>query len=143
MPRQLANAHAFPWLGQEVGAERIPAGWAERSVATPEVLNSHHLLWELAVGVRLGRAVGGARKGEPIQNLSQPQDGRLAPPASGTRTNRLASSSLGSHHPQSEGCKPAQRAPGVQSGGNLPSASDSCRHPADTHRWTAVVTWPL
>lgn len=38
MFHQMANARAFPWLGEEVGAEKeMPAGWAERTVATPEV----------------------------------------------------------------------------------------------------------
>lgn len=37
MFHQMANARAFPWLGEEVGAEKeMPAGWAERTVATPE-----------------------------------------------------------------------------------------------------------
>lgn len=35
---QMANVCAFPWLGEEVGAEKeMPAGWAERTGATPEV----------------------------------------------------------------------------------------------------------
>lgn len=37
MFHQMANARAFPWLVEEVGAEKeMPAGWAERIAATPE-----------------------------------------------------------------------------------------------------------